>query len=300
MKQITTSNTIGFIGLGVMGKSMATHIKNAGYPLHIYTRTKETAQQLIKEGATWHDTPALLASRCDIIITIVGYPEDVKDIFLGDRGILSAAAPGTICIDMTTSSPLLAEKLYAAGIKKRIFILDAPVSGGDIGAKNATLSIMVGGDEESFSRVTPLFKVLGENIVYHGAAGSGQHCKASNQIAIASGMIGVCEAIRYAEAAGLNPLTVLKSIESGAAGSWSLSNLAPRMIEGDFSPGFFVKHFIKDMNIALESSNTMGFHPQGLALAKQLYQELADAGEEDAGTQVLYKYYQLALDKNRT
>lgn len=291
MTTITSKNTIGFIGIGVMGKSMAANIQKAGYPLHIYTRTRDSAQQLLKEGAVWHDNPASLASACDVVLTIVGYPQDVEEVYLGDAGILAGARPGTIAIDMTTSSPQLAERLYTAGKKQQVSILDAPVSGGDIGAQNGSLSIMTGGDKESFEKVFPLFQAMGSNIVYHGPAGSGQHCKAANQIAIASCMLGVCEAIRYAEVAGLDPRNVLKSIESGAAGSWSLSHLAPRMIDGDFAPGFFVKHIIKDMTIALESSESMDFHPKGLALARKIYQELAEAGEENAGTQVLYKYY---------
>ncbi len=291
MSTISTANTIGFIGIGVMGKGMAHNIKKAGYPLHIYTRTKNSAMQLIEEGAVWHDSAASLARACDVIITIVGFPKDVEEVYLGDKGIFANAKAGSITIDMTTSSPQLAERLYQEGQKHQIAVLDAPVSGGDIGAKNGSLSIMVGGDEKDFARVLPLLQTMGSNIVYHGAAGSGQHCKASNQIAIASCMLGVCEAIRYSEVAGLDPRKVLASIESGAAGSWSLSNLAPRIIDGDFSPGFFVKHIIKDMTIALESSQSMNFRPQGLPLAKKLYEELAEAGEENSGTQALYKYY---------
>ncbi len=291
MSTISTTNTIGFIGIGVMGRGMARNVKKAGYPLHIYTRTKSSATQLIEEGAVWHDSPASLAQSCDVIITIVGFPKDVEEVYLGADGIFANAKAGSITIDMTTSSPQLAERLYQEGQKHQIATLDAPVSGGDIGAKNGSLSIMVGGDEKDFAKVLPLFQAMGSNIVYHGAAGSGQHCKASNQIAIASCMLGVCEAIRYAEVAGLDPKKVLASIESGAAGSWSLSNLAPRIIEGDFSPGFFVKHIIKDMTIALESSESMDFKPQGLPLAKKLYEELAEAGEENSGTQALYKYY---------
>ncbi len=291
MTTISTANAIGFIGLGVMGRGMARNIKEAGYPLHIYTRTRNSAAQLIEERAVWHDSPAAVAAAADIIITIVGYPQDVEEVYLGTEGIFAGARPGAIAIDMTTSSPQLAEKLYQQGRQQQISVLDAPVSGGDIGAQQGTLSIMVGGDRESFDKVMPLLQAMGNNIVFHGAAGSGQHCKASNQIAIASCMLGVCEAIRYAEVAGLDPQQVLTSIESGAAGSWSLSNLAPRIIAGDFAPGFFVKHIIKDMKIALESSQALNFQPEGLALAKRLYEEMASAGEEDSGTQVLYKYY---------
>ncbi len=291
MTAISTKSPVGFIGIGVMGRGMARNIKKAGYPLHIYTRTKSSAAQLIEEGATWHDSPASLAAAVDVIITIVGYPQDVENVYLGEEGIFAHAKAGTVAIDMTTSSPQLAEKLYNEGKKHQVAVLDAPVSGGDIGAKKGTLSIMAGGEKKDFSRVLPLLEVMGTNIVHHGPAGSGQHCKASNQIAIASCMLGVCEAIRYAEKAGLDLHKVLTSIESGAAGSWSLSNLAPRIIEGDFSPGFFVKHIIKDMNIALDSSQSLEFQPEGLALAKRLYEALAQAGEENSGTQVLYKYY---------
>ncbi|MCK9174516.1 MAG: NAD(P)-dependent oxidoreductase [Desulforhopalus sp.] len=282
--------TIGFIGLGVMGRSMAANIKKAGYDLRIYTRRKATAGDLIADGATWCDTVAGLASGCDAIITIVGYPQDVEEVYCGKGGLLESAGQGTILIDMTTSSPSLALRIYTAAKKKGIAALDAPVSGGDVGAKNGTLSIMIGGDKSSFETALPLFESMGKNIVYQGKAGAGQHCKASNQIAIASTMMGVVEAIRYAEEAGLDPRTVLTSIESGGAGSWSLSNLAPRMLDGNFEPGFFVKHFLKDMKIALDSSAELGFNPQGLVLAEKLYQKIADAGDGDKGTQVLYKY----------
>ncbi len=291
MTTISTTKNIGFIGIGVMGRGMARNVKKAGYPLHLYTRTKSSAAQLIEKGAIWHDTPVSLAAVCDVIITIVGFPKDVEEVYLGENGIFANAKENAITIDMTTSSPQLAKKLYQEGKRHQIAALDAPVSGGDIGAKNGTLSIMVGGDEKDFNKVLPLLQAMGNNIVYHGAAGSGQHCKAANQIAIASCMMGVCEAIRYAEVAGLDPRNVLTSIESGAAGSWSLSNLAPRIIDGDFSPGFFVKHIIKDLTIALESSQSMDFEPEGLALAKKLYEKLAEAGEENSGTQALYKYY---------
>ncbi|WP_276531313.1 NAD(P)-dependent oxidoreductase [Fictibacillus nanhaiensis] len=281
--------TIGFIGTGVMGKSMAGHLMNAGYPVFVYTRTKEKANDLIEKGAQWTDTPKDIAQNCDVIITMVGYPTDVEEVYLGADGLIAHAKAGSYLIDMTTSSPQLAQKVEKASSEKNLFALDAPVSGGDIGARDAKLSIMVGGDESAFNELKPIFSKMGKNIVYQGKAGSGQHTKMCNQIAIASGMIGVCEAILYAEKAGLNPETVLKSIESGAAGSWSLSNLAPRMLKGDFAPGFYVKHFIKDMTIALNSAEEMGLMTPGLALAKKLYEELAEMGDEDSGTQALYK-----------
>jgi len=281
--------TIGFVGTGVMGKSMAKNLQLAGYPLHIYTRTKEKAQQLIDEGAIWKETIADLASSSDVIITIVGYPSDVEEVYFGEDGILHHAKKGTYVIDMTTSKPSLAIDIYEQANLKGIHALDAPVSGGDIGARNGTLAIMVGGEQHVFDKLLPIFEILGENIVLQGKAGAGQHTKLANQIAIASNMIGVCEAIIYAEKAGLNPTDVLKSISTGAAGSWSLSNLAPRMIEEDFSPGFFVKHFMKDMIIAIESAEEMGLTTPGLSLSLELYQKLAQMGEENSGTQALIK-----------
>jgi 3-hydroxyisobutyrate dehydrogenase len=281
--------TVGFIGIGVMGKSMAGHLMNAGYPVHVYTRTKEKAEDLLQKGAHWADTPKEIAKNCDVIITMVGYPKDVEEIYLGAEGLVAHAKEGSYLIDMTTSSPQLAQKIERTAAERNIAALDAPVSGGDIGARDAKLSIMVGGDESAFHAIEPIFTKMGTNVVYQGKAGSGQHTKMCNQIAIASGMIGVCEAILYAEKAGLDPETVLKSIESGAAGSWSLSNLAPRMLKGDFAPGFYVKHFIKDMTIALNSAEEMGLMTPGLTLAKKLYDELAEMGEENSGTHALYK-----------
>lgn len=282
---------VGFIGLGVMGKSMAKHILKAGYPLSVYTRTKEKAEELLNVGASWKASVRELAKESDIIITMIGYPKDVEDVYLGENGIVQAAKPGSYVIDMTTSQPALAKKIYEKASVKQISALDAPVSGGDIGAREARLAIMVGGDKEAFEKCLPLFEVLGQNIVYQGEAGAGQHTKMCNQIAIASGMIGVCEAIAYAEKSGLDPMNVLKSISTGAAGSWSLSNLAPRMLADDFEPGFFVKHFIKDMGIALEESSHMDINTPGLELAHKLYEKLAESGEENSGTQALLKLW---------
>ncbi|OXM14567.1 NAD(P)-dependent oxidoreductase [Paenibacillus herberti] len=282
---------IGFIGTGVMGKSMVKNLIKAGYKLHVYSRTKSKADELLEAGAVWHDTPAQLASEVDAVITMVGYPADVEEIYLGEHGVIGSAKAGTYFIDMTTSSPSLAKRLEQEAKVKQCHCLDAPVSGGDVGAREAKLSIMVGGEQEVFAAVMPIFEALGTNIVYQGAAGAGQHTKMCNQIAIASNMIGVCEALIYAKKAGLDPTTVLKSIESGAAGSWSLSNLGPRIIAGNFDPGFFVKHFIKDMGIALQSAAEMGMETHGLKLAKSLYDQLVELGEGDSGTQVLYKIY---------
>ncbi|NLT94067.1 MAG: NAD(P)-dependent oxidoreductase [Clostridia bacterium] len=282
---------IGFIGTGVMGRGMVNNLLKAGYKVNVFNRTKAKEEELINNGAQWMDTVADIAKNSNVIITIVGYPKDVEEVYLGENGILNNAAKGTYVIDMTTSSPMLAKRIYQEALEKGIFALDAPVSGGDIGAREGRLSIMVGGDSQAFEEVKPIFEAMGKNIVLQGGAGAGQHTKMCNQIAIASNMIGVCEAIAYAKKAGLDPTTVLKSIETGAAGSWSLSNLAPRMIAGNFAPGFYVKHFIKDMNIALESAKEMGLWTPGLELAKSLYEKLAALGEEDSGTQALYKLF---------
>lgn len=282
---------VGFIGIGVMGKSMAQNLMNDGIQTHIYSRTRVKGQELVDNGATWHDSPAKIAAAANIIITMIGAPKDVEDVYLGEDGILTHAQAGSVAIDMTTSSPQLAARIYQVAQGTGISTLDAPVSGGDIGARQGTLSIMVGGDQETFEKVLPLLEIMGKNIVFQGAPGSGQHCKMANQIAVASTMMGVCEALRYAEKAGLSSATVLESIEAGAAGSWALSNLAPRMIEGDFEPGFYVKHFIKDMNIALDSCADIGLDAPSLQLAKKLYDELAADGGGDFGTHALYKQY---------
>ncbi|MEH7110738.1 NAD(P)-dependent oxidoreductase [Neobacillus niacini] len=288
----TPENTvIGFIGTGVMGKSMAGHLLSAGYQLIVYSRTKEKAGELLEKGAEWIETPKEMAEKAHVIITMVGYPSDVEEIYLGENGLVTNGQPGSFLIDMTTSAPSLAMKIFEAARDKGIHTIDAPVSGGDVGAKEAKLSIMVGGVKEDFESIKPILNLLGTNIVYQGAAGAGQHTKMCNQIAIASNMIGVCEAVIYAEKAGLNPESVLKSITTGAAGSWSLSNLAPRMLNGNFEPGFYIKHFIKDMKIALDEAEHMEMKVPGLALAKSLYDQLVEMGEENSGTQALYKYW---------
>lgn len=290
--QVSPQKTrIGFIGLGVMGHSMAGHILDSGYDLRIYTRTRARAEGLVEKGAKWMDSVRELAADSDVIISIVGYPRDVAQIYLDADGILENAAAGSVAIDMTTSDPALARTLAARGREKGIQVLDAPVSGGDLGARNATLSIMVGGEEPVYTDMLPLFQVMGKNIVYQGPAGSGQHTKMANQIAIAAGMIGVCEALAYAGKAGLDPDTVLASIGQGAAGSWSLNNLGPRMLKGDFAPGFYVKHFIKDMTIAEDSARDLGLDTPGLTLAKTLYERLVDIGCENDGTQALFKLF---------
>ncbi|XJZ28323.1 NAD(P)-dependent oxidoreductase [Bacillota bacterium Lsc_1132] len=289
---LTPENTvIGFIGTGVMGKSMASHLLTAGYPLYVYTRTKEKAAELLENGAKWASSPKEISNKANVVFTIVGYPKDVEEVYLGENGLIPNGKAGSYFIDMTTSAPSLASRIFEEAKKAGIHVLDAPVSGGDIGAKEARLSIMAGGEEADFEQVLPLLEKLGTNIVYQGKAGSGQHTKMCNQIAIASNMIGVAEAMIYAGKAGLDPEKVLKSIAAGAAGSWSLSNLAPRMLKEDFAPGFYIKHFIKDMKIAIDEAELMGMDVPGLRLAKSLYDKLAENGEENSGTQAIYKHW---------
>ncbi|MGF7016077.1 3-hydroxyisobutyrate dehydrogenase [Ornithinibacillus bavariensis] len=292
---LTQNTKIGFIGTGVMGKSMALNLLKAGYSVHVFNRTKEKAQELLNNGALWKDSIKELSQEANVIISIVGYPKDVEEVYLGSGGIIENAKKGAYLIDMTTSKPSLAMQIFKKAKEKGLYSLDAPVSGGDIGAKNGTLAIMVGGEQEAFDTVFPIFEVMGSNIILQGKAGAGQHTKLSNQIAIASNMIGVCEAIAYAKKAGLDPVRVLDSITTGAAGSFSLSKLAPRMIEGDFAPGFYVKHFIKDMTIAIESAKELGLSTPGLELSLKLYQELAEKGEADSGTQALIKLFAATL-----
>jgi len=285
------NKTIGFIGLGVMGQSMAGHLLKAGYSMVVYNRTKEKANALIEAGAEWSDTVADLAKKSDVIITIVGYPKDVEEVYLGAEGIIPNAKEGAYLIDMTTSSPLLAKRIYDEAKNNKMHALDAPVSGGDLGAREARLSIMVGGDQEAFDAVKPIFEIMGKNIVLQGPAGSGQHTKQCNQIALASTLMGAVESMIYAKNAGLDPMRVLESIATGAAGSWQLSNLAPKMTSGDFNPGFYIKHFIKDMVIGLEAAKEMGVELPGLELVKSHNDKLAEMGLEDLGTQAMYKLY---------
>lgn len=292
-----TKQTIGFVGTGVMGKSMAEHLIKEGYTVNVFNRTKSKADSLIEQGAEWCDTVKLLSQNSDVIISIVGYPKDVESIYLSEEGILNHAKEGSIVIDMTTSSPALAEKIYEKAKSQNIKSLDAPVSGGDVGAKNAALTIMVGGDEDAYRQVEDIFKVIGKNVVYQGKSGNGQHTKLSNQIAIAAGMLGVAEAIIYAEEAGLNIEKVFNSIEHGAAGSWSLSNLGPRMVENDYAAGFYVKHFIKDMKIAIEESEKMGLYMPGLLKAKEVYDALSEAGFDDNGTQSVIQLLKNQIEK---
>lgn len=282
---------IGFVGTGVMGLSMAGHLLDGGYPLGVYNRTRERAAPLVDRGAVWHEDPAALAEASDMVITIVGYPDDVEQVYLGDGGILSAAREGALAIDMTTSSPELAGQIADEGAARGVAVLDAPVSGGDTGARNGTLSIMVGGDPDAFERARPLFDLMGSTTVLQGGPGAGQYTKMCNQIAIAAGMLGVCESMHYAAAAGLDPARVMASIEHGAAGSWSLSNLMPRAISGDFAPGFKIKHMVKDLGIAVESAHRLGLDLPGLEKADELYRILEERGAGEDGTQALLRLY---------
>lgn len=281
---------IGFIGLGVMGSSMAGHLLDAGYALTVYNRTQAKAEPLLARGAKWAASPAELAAGVDVVISMVGYPKDVEAVYFGEQGVLQTKQGGFV-IDMTTSSPKLARRIFAAAQEKGVAALDAPVSGGDVGAKNATLAIMVGGERKAFEGLLPIFQAMGRTIRYFGMAGSGQHTKMANQIAIASNMLGVCEAVAYAKKCGLDASAVIETLASGAAGSWSMSNLAPRMLKGDNAPGFFIKHFIKDMRIAIESADELHLELPGLKLAKRLYDELAARGYDDSGTQALIHWY---------
>lgn len=285
---ISPDNTrIGWIGTGVMGRSMAGHLVDAGYAMTVMNRTPEKAKALVDAGATLVDSPAKVAAESDVVFTIVGMPDDVESVILGNAGVLSAIKPGGIIVDMTTSRPSLAEKIADVAATKEVASIDAPVSGGDIGAKTGKLSIMIGGDEAIAQRLDPLFQLMGQTIVYQGGPGRGQHAKMVNQTLVASGMVSICEALLYADKAGLDLTTTLKSVSSGAAGSWALSNLGPRIVEGDYEPGFFVEHFIKDMGIALDEARRMNLCMPGLALAHQLYQAVAAQGHNKKGTQAL-------------
>lgn len=285
-------DTIGFIGAGVMGSSMIRNLLGAGYGVRVFTRTRSKAEALLEEGAEWVASPAEAARGGGFVISIVGFPEDVEQVYFGDEGVFEGAIAGTVAIDMTTSRPMLAERIYAFAKQRSIHAMDAPVSGGDLGARSGSLSIMAGGDAWAFAKAKPVFEAMGKNIVHQGPAGSGQFTKMANQIAIASGMVGVCESLHYAKQAGLDPVNVLKSIDPGAAGSWSLSNLMPRALAGDFEPGFYVKHFIKDMKIAVDSARELGVELPGLKLAVGLYERIASNGKGDLGTQSLFELYE--------
>ncbi|MGE4297970.1 MAG: NAD(P)-dependent oxidoreductase [Desulfovibrionaceae bacterium] len=284
---------IGWIGTGVMGLHMCGHLMAAGYQATVYNRTKAKAQPLLDKGAAWADSPRAVAEASDVVFTIVGFPKDVREVYFNADGVLAGLRSGGACVDMTTTSPTLAVEIAQAAAKQGVMALDAPVSGGDVGARNAALSIMVGGDQAAYDLVLPLFQLMGRNIGLQGKPGAGQHTKMANQIVISGTMIGVCQALFYGKKAGLDLERLLGAISKGAAGCWSLDNLAPRVIKGDFEPGFMIEHFIKDMGIALEEAKRMGITLPGLALVESLYREAAMQGLGAKGTQALY----LALEK---
>jgi 3-hydroxyisobutyrate dehydrogenase len=278
---------LGWIGTGVMGQSMSSHLMAKGFKTTVYNRSKGKAQSLLDRGAAWADSPKKVAEQSDVVFAIVGFPRDVREVFLGAEGALAGSQAGKILVDMTTSEPSLAVEIYEAAKAKTVHAVDAPVSGGDVGAKEARLSIMIGGDKEVVEALKPCWEAMGKTIIHQGGAGAGQHTKMVNQTLIATNMIGVCEALLYAFKAGLDLPTVMQSVGPGAAGSWSLANLGPRIIANNFDPGFFVEHFIKDMGIALAEANRMGLSLPGLALAHQLYVALKAQGHGRDGTHAL-------------
>jgi 3-hydroxyisobutyrate dehydrogenase len=284
---ISTATRIGWIGVGVMGSSMCGHLLTAGYRVTIHTRTRSKGQPLFDRGAQWAENPRAVAVESDVLFTMVGLPEDVRTVYFGETGILAGSRAGMILIDMTTTQPSLSRDIAAAASTKSLSAIDAPVSGGDVGAKNATLSIMIGGDTESVQAVMPLFKLLGHTIVRQGGPGTGQQAKLCNQIVIAGTMIGVCESLLYGHKAGLNLNRMLDSIRGGAAACWTLEHLAPRILQRNFDPGFFVEHFVKDMGLALEESKRMGLVLPGLTLVHQLYHRVIDLGHGRSGIHAL-------------
>lgn len=287
MVTLSAGTRIGWIGTGVMGLSMCGHVMARGFPVTVYNRTWEKARPLLDRGAVWADSPQAVAEASEIVFTMVGFPEDVREVYLGPQGILAGARRGGIAVDMTTTTPALSREIHGAAAARGLATLDAPVSGGDVGARNATLSIMVGGDRAAFDVVRPMFEAMGKTIVYHGGPGAGQHAKMCNQIVIAGTMIGMCESLLYGYRAGLELEKVLESIGGGAAGCWSLTNLAPRILKRNFDPGFFVDHFVKDMAIALEEARAMRISLPGLALVHQLYVALQAQGHGRKGTHAL-------------
>jgi 3-hydroxyisobutyrate dehydrogenase len=289
MATISTATTrLGWIGTGVMGLSMCGHLLAKGHAVTVYNRTKSKAQPLLDKGAQWGDSPHAVAAEADVLFSMVGYPRDVREVYFGTDGVLDGMKPSSLVVDMTTTEPSLSKEIYAATKAKGVDAIDAPVSGGDVGARNAALSIMVGGDAKAVERVRPLLEILGKTIIHQGGPGAGQHAKMCNQIVIAGTMIGVCESLLYGHRAGLNLETMLQSIRGGAAGCWSLDNLAPRILQRNFAPGFLVDHFIKDMEIALAEAERMGLVLPGLKLVDELYRTLQVQGHGRNGTQALY------------
>jgi 3-hydroxyisobutyrate dehydrogenase len=291
MSTSSSQPRIGFIGLGIMGQSMAGHLLAAGHQVTVYNRSRGKAAALLARGAQWADAPRDVAARSDVVITMVGLPSDVEQVWLGADGVIAGAREGALLIDMTTSSPELARRIAAEAERRGCDALDAPVSGGEVGARDAKLSIMVGGSQRGFDAALPILQRMGTNIVRQGGPGAGQHAKMCNQIVIASTIMGVCEGLAYAKAAGLDLPTVLKSIGAGAAGGFQLNVLGQKIIDGDFAPGFFIEHFLKDLGIALAEARRMNLELPGLALAQQLYATLAERGLARAGTQALAQYY---------
>jgi 3-hydroxyisobutyrate dehydrogenase len=290
MSSLPKIASIGFVGVGIMGQSMAGHLLAAGYQVHVYNRTKSKTDALIAKGATWHDTPGAVAAQSDLIITMVGFPSDVEEVYFGENGII-ASAKEAILVDMTTSSPSLARKIAQEAAKKGLASIDAPVSGGDIGARDAKLTIMVGGEQDVFNHVLPVLQKLGTSIILQGGPGMGQHTKMCNQIVIASTIMGVAEGLSYAKKVGLDPAQVLQSIGGGAASGFQLNVLGAKMIVGDYAPGFYVEHFIKDLKIALSEAEQMNLALPGLTLAKSLFEKMAAKGLQRNGTQGIFQIY---------
>lgn len=280
---------IGWVGTGVMGRSMCQHLLDAGFRINVFNRTRSKAEPLIQQGATWMDSPRSVAQSSDVVFSIVGMPEDVREVFLAETGIVAGCQPGNIVVDMTTSKPALAQEIFRVAAHKKVHSIDAPVSGGDVGAKNGTLSIMIGGEAAPVQALDLCWHAMGESIVHQGGPGAGQHAKVVNQILVANGMIGVCESLLYAHKSGLDLGKVLTSVSSGAAGSWALSNLGPRIVENNFAPGFFVEHFVKDLGIAIEESQQLELNLPGLKLAKELYDNVQKQGDGKLGTHALQK-----------
>lgn len=290
MSGILPDGWVGFVGTGVMGRSMAGHLLEAGYRVRMHTRSREKARMLEERGAVWCEDLAEVAAGASAVISMVGYPADVEATYLGDGGLVRHAAEGSVLVDMTTSCPSLAERIAEAGMRRGIRVLDAPVSGGDLGAREARLVIMAGGDAMGFAEVLPLFERMGKTIEHLGGPGSGQRCKMANQVAVAVGMVAWVEALVLAEVGGLEPAKVQGLLAGGAAGSWALSHLAPRALAGDFAPGFFVKHLVKDIGIALGYAAERGLEMPGLETAGRLYRALEGGGFGDCGTQALYRF----------
>lgn len=286
---ISNKNTrIGWIGTGIMGGPMCGHVLAGGYRTSIYNRTKSKAEDLINKGGVWCTSPDEVAKNSDIIFTILGYPVDVREVYFGKEGLFTSLNTGTVLVDMTTTEPTLSIEIYNKAKDQGAYAVDAPVSGGDVGAQNAKLSIMVGGDEEIFSSILPLLKLMGHQIVYEGGPGAGQHTKVCNQITVGGVMTGICEALLYSYKAGLDPDTMIKTVCAGAASTWLMENLGPKIIDGDFNPGFFVEHFIKDLGIAIAECKRMNIDLPGLNLSIELYEKTRDLGYGKLGTQALF------------